>query len=90
MKMDDMINLGRKFINFIEKHDGGALMQTIVDYESGNQTGKPQSPLGEIVPYFEEEVLGYECTPEMKKAIKNAYNQWWFYAQDQLMHDEEY
>ncbi len=69
-----MNNIGNKFINFIEKHKGGILQQTIVDYESGNETGKPQSPLDEIVPYFEENVLGYECTPEMRKAIKNAYN----------------
>lgn len=89
-QMEDMDNIGKKFIDFIEKHDGGVLMQTIVDYESGNQTGKPQTPLGELIPYFEENVLGYECTPEMKKAIKSAYNQWWFYAQDQLMDDEAY
>ena len=83
--MDD---LGREFIDFIENHDGGVLLQTIVDYESGNQTGEPQSPLDELIPYFEDEVLGYECTPKMKKAIKSAYNQWWCYAQDQLMSDE--
>ena len=89
-KMQDMDELGDKFINFIENYKGGMLMQTIVDYESGNETGKPQSPLGEIVPYFEDKVLGYECTPEMKKAIKSAYNQWWFYAQDQLLPNEEH
>ena len=84
-KMEDMDNLGRKFIDFIEHYDGGVLMQTIVDYESGNQTGKKESPLKEIIPYFEEEVLGYDCTPEMIDAIRKAYNQWWFYAEDQLM-----
>ena len=84
-QMQDMDELGDKFINFIENYKGGMLMQTIVDYESGNETGSPQSPLDEIIPYFEEEVLGYECTPEIKKAIKRAYNQWWFYAQDQFM-----
>ena len=84
-KMEDMDELGRKFIDFIEKYDGGALMDTVVDYESGNQTGKKESPLKEIIPYFEEEVLGYDCTPDMIDAIRRAYNQWWFYAEDQLM-----
>lgn len=89
-KMEDMEALGRKFIDFIEKHDGGVLMQTVVDYESGNQTGKKESPLKELIPYFEEEVLGYDCTPDMIDAIRRAYNQWWFYAEDQLMpYDEE-
>ena len=84
-KMEDMDELGRKFIDFIEKYDGGALMDTVVDYESGNQTGKKESPLKEIIPYFEEKVLGYDCTPDMIDAIRRAYNQWWFYAEDQLM-----
>lgn len=89
-QMEDMDNLGRKFIDFIEHYDGGVLMQTIVDYESGNQTGKKESPLKEIIPYFEEEVLGYDCTPDMIDAIRRAYNQWWFYAEDQLMpYDED-
>lgn len=89
-KMEDMDELGRKFIDFIEKYDGGALMQTVVDYESGNQTGKKESPLKEIIPYFEEEVLGYDCTPDMIDAIRRAYNQWWFYAEDLLMpYDED-
>ena len=84
-KTEDMDELGRKFIDFIEKYDGGALMDTVVDYESGNQTGKKESPLKEIIPYFEEKVLGYDCTPDMIDAIRRAYNQWWFYAEDQLM-----
>ena len=84
-KMDDMDNLGSKFINFIEKYDGGVLLQTVVDYESGNQTGEHSSPLPELISEFEDNVLGYECTPEMREAIKNAYNRWWFYASDQLM-----
>ena len=84
-KMEDMEELGKKFINFIEKHNGGSLIQTIVDYESGNQTGKKESPLKELIPYFEEEVLGYDCTDEMIDAITKAYNHWWFYAEDQLM-----
>lgn len=89
-KTEDMDELGRKFIDFIEKYDGGVLMDTVVDYESGNQTGKKESPLKEIIPYFEEEVLGYDCTPDMIDAIRRAYNQWWFYAEDQLMpYDED-
>ena len=88
-QMEDMDNLGRKFIDFIEHYDGGVLMQTIVDFESGNQTGKKESPLKEIIPYFEEEVLGYDCTPDMIDAIRRAYNQWWFYAEDQLMQYDE-
>lgn len=89
-KTEDMDELGRKFIDFIEKYDGGALMDTVVDYESGNQTGKKESPLKEIIPYFEEKVLGYDCTPDMIDAIRRAYNQWWFYAEDQLMpYDED-
>ena len=88
-KMIDMENIGRKFIDFIEGYRGGMLLQTIVDYESGNQTGTPTSPLGELIPYFEDEVLGYESTPDIKQAIKRAYNQWWFYAEDQLMPSEE-
>lgn len=80
-RMADMDDLGKEFIDFIEKHDGGVLLQTIVEYESGNQTGKKESPLKELIPYFEEEVLGHECTPDMVKAIENAYNQWWYYAE---------
>ena len=89
-KTEDMDELGRKFIDFIEKYDRGALLDTVVDYESGNQTGKKESPLKEIIPYFEEKVLGYDCTPDMIDAIRRAYNQWWFYAEDQLMpYDED-
>lgn len=88
-KQEDMNNIGTKFIDFIEHYAGGSLLQTIVDYESGNQTGTPESPLKELIPYFEDEVLGYEITPEMEKAITREYNQWWFYAQDMLMTDEE-
>lgn len=85
LKMADMDDLGNKFIDFIEKYDGGVLMQTVVDYETGNQTGKKESPLKELIPYFEEEVLGYKCSPDMIKAITKAYNQWWCYAESELM-----
>lgn len=81
----DMDSIGRKFIQFIESD--GSLLQKIVDYESGNENGTPSSPLNELIPEFENEVIGYECTPKMKNAIKRAYNQWWVYAQDQLMDD---
>lgn len=81
----DMDDVGRKFINFIEKYHGGVFMQTIVDFESGNETGTPSSPLPMIIPEFEDAVLGYECTPEMKRAIKRAYNEWWNYAESELM-----
>lgn len=84
-KMNDMDNLCSKFIKFIEKYDGGVLLQTVVDYESGNQTGELSSPLDELIAEFEDNVLGYECTPEMREAIKNAYNRWWYYASDLLM-----
>ena len=83
-KMQDMEKLGRNFINFIEKYQGGSLLQTVVDYETGNQTGEKASPLGELIPYFEEEVLGYKCTPDMIEAITNAYYQWWNYAEGVL------
>lgn len=89
-KMDDMDKLGSKFINFIEKYDGGVLLQTVVDYESGNQTGEPSSPVPELISEFEDNVLGYECTDEMKDAIEKAYNKWWFYASDQLMPQDSF
>ncbi len=84
-KMEDMDILGKKFIDFIEKYHGGVLLQTIVDFESGNETGTETSPLPTIIPEFEDAVLGYKCTPEMRQAIKNAYNNWWHYAQDELL-----
>jgi hypothetical protein len=89
-KMNDMDKLGKKFISFIESDE--SILQLIVDYKSGNQNGKKNSsPLPEIIPYFEDEVLGYECTPDMKKAIEIAFNEWWYYAEAQLMpdYDEE-
>jgi hypothetical protein len=83
-QMEDMDNIGKRFIDFIEKHHGGALLQTIVDFETGNETGTPTSPLPTIIPEFEEAVVGHKCTPEMRKAIKAAYNQWWNYAEPML------
>ena len=88
--MEDMDAIGRKFINFIEKHGGGVMMQTIADYESGNQTGRPESGFPAVLEVFEDEVLGYDCSPKIKTALKRAYTQWWHYAQDELMPDEEY
>ena len=81
-------NIGREFINFIEKYRGGSIIQDIVDFESGNQTGYPCSPLPTIIPEFEA-AIGRKCTPEMRKAIKAAYNQWWYYAQNELLTDED-
>ena len=86
-KTADMDDVGRKFINFIENYHGGVLVQTIVDFESGNETGIPSSPLPTIIPEFEDAVLGYKCTPEMKRAIKRAYNEWWNYAESELMQE---
>lgn len=90
---DDVNNMvenekvGRQFIDFIEKYHDGVLMQTIVDYETGNETGEPTSPLPTLIPEFEE-AYGIECTTEMKKEIKRQYNQWWYYAQSQLVDNE--
>jgi hypothetical protein len=87
--MKDMDKIGRKFINFIEKND--AILQLIVDYMSGNQNGeKYSSPLDEIIPDFEDEVLGYEVTPNERKAIERAFNEWWNYAEAELMPEDYY
>ena len=81
-------NIGKEFIAFIEKYHGGVLLQDIVDYESGNEFGSPVSPLPMLISEFEESVLnGQKCTPEMRKAIRSAYNQWWNYAQSELLPD---
>ena len=80
--------LGKQFIDFIEKYHGGVLLQTIVDYESGNETGEPMSPVPTLIGEFEDGVMnGQKLTPEQREAVKKAYNQWWYYAQDQLMPD---
>lgn len=89
-KMKDMDKLGKQFISFIEKND--AILQLIVDYMSGNQNGKKySSPLNEVIPEFEDAVLKYETTPDEKKAIERAFNEWWHYAEAELMpdYDEE-
>lgn len=88
-KMKDMDKIGKMFINFIENNN--AILQLIVDYMSGNQNGeKYSSPLGEIIPDFEDGVLGYECTPDEKKAIERAFNEWWHYAEAELMPEDYY
>lgn len=76
------------FIHFIEKHEGGKLLQMIVDYESGNETGEPISPVPMLISEFEL-CYNIKCTPEMKQAIRSAYNEWWYYAKPQLMQGEE-
>lgn len=88
-EMEDMDALGRKFIDFIEHHNGGVMMQAIVDYESGNETGTPESGFPAVLGEFEDEVLGYDCSPKMKTALKRAYNHWWFYAENELMPEED-
>lgn len=86
----EQTNIGDQFLNFIEKYHGGVLLQTIVDYESGNQTGEPCSPLPTLIGEFEDAVMdGEPLTPEMKQEIKRKYNEWWYYAQGELMPDEE-
>lgn len=90
--MADPEEVAKQFIEFIEKHHGGVLLQYIVDCESGNECGSPISPIPSIIPEFEDAILnGRKCTSEERKAIKRAYNQWWYYAQGQLMDgmDEE-
>jgi hypothetical protein len=83
-KMKDMDKLSKKFINYIEKSD--AILQYIVECMIYNQKGEKNcSPLPEIIPMFEEDVLGYECTPDMKKAIERAFNEWWYYTESYLM-----
>ena len=85
---DYNLNIGKQFIDFIEKYKGGVLLQTVVDCESGQQTGYPCSPLPTIIPEFEA-AIGRKCTPEMRKEIKATYNQWWYYAQNELLTDED-
>lgn len=82
--MKDMDKVGKMFINFIE--DNPSILQLVVDYMSGNQNGKKgSSALGEIIPDFEEEVLGYEVNANERKAIERAFNEWWYYAEAELM-----
>jgi hypothetical protein len=80
--------LGRKFIDFIE-HDDGAL-QTIYEYESGNQTGEKESAEPTLYYYFTEKYLDEEPCWQMEDAIKKAYNEWMWYARDQILPDDEY
>lgn len=88
-KNEDMNKICKQFINYIEKND--EVLQLIVDYMSGNQNGeKYSSPLPEVIPMFEDDVLGYECTPDMRKAIERAFNEWWHYAEAELMPEEYY
>lgn len=87
-KMVENEKVGRQFIDFIEKYHGGVLMQTIVDFETGNETGEPCSPLPTLISEFED-AYGVKCTREMKKEIGRQYNQWWYYAKPMLI-DNEY
>lgn len=86
-RVNDMVaneKVGKQFINFIEKYHGGALIQTIVDFETGNETGTPISPLPTLIPEFAD-AYGIEITPEIRKEITRQYNQWWHYAEPQLV-----
>lgn len=87
-QMQDDDDMSKVFINFIENND--QLLQMIVDYESGNQTGTPESPIDEIIDIFEENVLGYEISDRLRNTLSKIYYGWWYYAQDHLMQSEEY
>ena len=78
--------IGKQFIDFIERCNGGVFLQTIVDYETGNEFGEPVSPLPTLIPQFEA-AYSIKCTPEMRKEIKRQYNQWWYYAKPQLVEE---
>lgn len=78
-KYKDQFDLRDKFINFIESDDKN--LQDIFDYENGYATGNIESALTELIPRFEEQI-GYEVTPEMRKTIENAYNEWLYYARE--------
>lgn len=78
-KHQDNYNLRNKFIDFIESDDKN--LQDIFDYENGYATGNIESALTELIPRFEEQI-GYEVTPEMRKTIENAYNEWLYYARE--------
>lgn len=79
--------LGRKFIDFIEHND--MALQTIYEYESGNQTGKKESAEPVLYDYFVERFLEEEPCWQMEDVVKQAYNEWMWYARDQIMPDEE-
>ena len=79
-KMQDTDKLQKEFINFVEKNG----LETVYDYESGNMgQGQSVSPAPALIQMFMEN-LGYDLSPESKQALKNAYNQWWYYAQSQF------
>lgn len=78
-KYKDQFDLRDKFIKFIESDDKN--LQDIFDYENGYATGNVESALTELIPRFEEQI-GYEVTPQMRKTIENAYNEWLYYARE--------
>lgn len=71
----DMKKLGRRLIDFIEN----SLLQDVVDYETGNQTGTPESGFPFAFDKFENEVLGYKCSQRTKKDLEKIYNEWLFF-----------
>lgn len=82
-EIEDMKEAGNKFIEFIENDN--VIMSTIVDYFTGNQTGTPESGFQFALGEFEDEVLGYDCSPKMRQTLERAFNEWWYYAEDQLI-----
>lgn len=82
--------LQRDFIDYIEKN----CLELVYDYESGNQTGKKESPLGEIIPMYEEEKMhcydGLESNDSARKAMRIAYIRWWAYAEAEIMPEGYY
>lgn len=84
-KYKDQFDLRDKFIDFIESDDTN--LQDIYDYETGIATGNIESALTALIPKFEEKI-GYEITPDMRKTVENAYNEWLYYARENGFLDE--
>lgn len=84
-KGNDMNRIAKSFIKYLEEYNGGSNLQIVADYESGNETGFSQSPLGVLIPKFEEDVLGYKCPKDLVKEIGRQYRRWWNYAQYDLL-----
>ena len=76
--------LERSFIDFVEKE----CLETVYQYESGNQTGKKEHPFDVIIPDFEERVLGMDTekhiasNDRMQEIMEKAYISWLRYAID--------
>lgn len=77
-----------KFINAIEHND--VALQTIYDYESGNQTGKKESAEPVLYDWFVENYLDEEPCWQMSNSAKVAYAEWMWYARDEIIQDDDY